>query len=81
MKNTDFFKCNDLSSVDNICKQFGPRSGPIECRFLSGSKLFDTLISVFFLSDDNKIMKNYPACKEFKIKYLNRKKAFRPRKI
>ena len=22
----------DLSSADNLCKQFGPRSGPTECR-------------------------------------------------
>ena len=29
-----------LSSADNFCKQFGPRSGPTE----SGSKLFDTQI-------------------------------------
>ena len=33
-----------LSSADNICKQFGSRSGPTDCRSYSGSKLFDTLI-------------------------------------
>ena len=33
---------SDMSSADNLCKQFGPRSGPTECRFWSGSKLFDT---------------------------------------
>ena len=32
------------SSADNLCKQFGPRSGPTLCRAWSGSKLFDTLI-------------------------------------
>ena len=30
-----------VSSVDNLCKQFGPRSG---ATFLSGYKLFDTLL-------------------------------------
>ena len=29
-------------SADNLCKQFGPRSGPTKCRAWSGSKLFDT---------------------------------------
>ena len=28
--------------ADNLCKQFGPRSGPTTCRAWSGSKLFDT---------------------------------------
>ena len=32
-----------MSSADNLCKQFGPRPGPTECRSCSGSKLFDTL--------------------------------------
>ena len=36
------FKCT-LSSAENICKQFGPRSGPTECRSRSGSKLVDTM--------------------------------------
>ena len=44
-----FDASGDLSSSDNLCKQFGPRSGPTECRSLSGSKLFDTLI--VFLKD------------------------------
>ena len=34
----------DLSSADNFCKQFRPRSGQTKCRSWSGSKLFDTLI-------------------------------------
>ena len=29
---------------DNICQQFGPRSGPMKCQARSGSKLFDSLI-------------------------------------
>ena len=33
-----------MSSADNFCKQFGPSTGPTECRARSGSKLFDTLI-------------------------------------
>ena len=48
-----------FSSADNLCKQFGSRSG---------SKLFDTLIvfcKVLFesliLENDDKSMKNYPA--------------------
>ena len=32
-----------VSSADNLCKQFGPRSGPAKHRARSGSKLFDTL--------------------------------------
>ena len=31
-----------MSSADNFCKQFGPRSGPTKRRALSGSNLFDT---------------------------------------
>ena len=37
-----------VSSADNICKQFVPRSGPTNCRACSGSKLFDTLMKEFF---------------------------------
>ena len=29
--------------ADNLCKQFGPRSGLIKCQALSGSKLLDIL--------------------------------------
>ena len=36
-------------SADNLCKQFGSRSGPTKCWAWSGSKLFDTLI--VFLKD------------------------------
>ena len=39
-----------VSSVDNLCKQFGPRSGP-----WSGSKMFDThivFLKEFFEKDD-----------------------------
>ena len=40
-----------VSSADNLCKQFGPRSGPTKHRAWSESKLFDTLVvflKVFF---------------------------------
>ena len=37
-------RTDKMSSNDNLCKQFGPRSGPTKCRFWSGSKLVDTLI-------------------------------------
>ena len=57
-----------VSSVDNLCEQFGPRSGP-----WSGSKLFDThivFLKEFFEKDDfgkkkktTKHMKKYPACR------------------
>ena len=40
-------------SADNLCKQFGPRSGPTKCWAWSGSKLFDSRM----------VMKN-PAFKE-----------------
>ena len=33
-----------LIQFANICKQFGPRSGPTKCWAWSGSKLFDTLM-------------------------------------
>ena len=36
--------CLLLSSADNLCKQFGPRSGPTKCPAGSGPKLFDTLM-------------------------------------
>ena len=62
-----------LSSADNLCKQFVPRTGPTKCWALSGSKLFDTLI--VFLKEFfgklilkksrrlRKVCKNYPACR------------------
>ena len=45
----DLWKLSLLSSADNLCKQFGPRSGPTKCWAISGSKLFDTPIA--FLKD------------------------------
>ena len=33
-----------VSSTDDLCKQFGPRSGPTKCLALSGYELFDTLM-------------------------------------
>ena len=70
-----FIASGEWSSADNFCKQFGPRSGPIESRPWSRSKQFDSLIvfmKEFFEKvnfekksvNDNKSMKNYPACKE-----------------
>ena len=65
-----------LLSADNLCKQFGPRSGLAVCPSWSVSKLFDSLMVFqknFFeklfkkkkkkSADNNKSMKNYPACK------------------
>ena len=37
-----------ICSAVNLCKQFGPRSRPTECRSWSGSKAFDTLIVFLF---------------------------------
>ena len=61
-----------MSSTDNLCKQFGSRSGPTKCRALSGSKLFDALMVVLkeIIENDNyektadgkKIMKKFPWC-------------------
>ena len=39
--------CLLVSSADNLCKQFGTRSGLTKCRAWSGSKLFDSLVLVF----------------------------------
>ena len=62
-----------LKPGDDLCKQFGPRSGPTKRKTLSGSKLFDTRImflteflkrTKFFCkisADDKKIKKNDPA--------------------
>ena len=36
--------CVLMSFVDNLCKQFGPRSGPTLCRAWSGSNVFATLM-------------------------------------
>ena len=64
-----------LSSADNLCKQFWPRSGPTEHCSCSVPKLFDTLSDsdperIFWKkelwkksADDNKSRKNYKACK------------------
>ena len=37
--------CPLVSSTDNLCKQFGARSGPAMCWVWFGSKLFETLVS------------------------------------
>ena len=62
-----------LSSADNLCKQFGPRSGSMFYQAWSGSKLFDTLMvfwKIFLkllikkkICRRQKIIQNYPACK------------------
>ena len=36
--------CLLVPSAGNLCKQFGPRSGPTDCWAWSGSKLFDSLM-------------------------------------
>ena len=36
--------CLLVSSADILCKQFGPRPGPTECRTWSGYRLFHTLM-------------------------------------
>ena len=67
--------CQLVSCDDNLCKQFGPRSGLTWCRAWSGSELFDSLmvfLKEFFEKVDfeknqqttKKKKKNYPACKE-----------------
>ena len=67
--------CLLMSSADNICKQFGPRSGATKCWAWSGSKLFDTLmlfLKEFFEKIDfekcqqttiNQKTKSYIGCK------------------
>ena len=70
--------CLLVSSADNLCKQFGPRSGPTKCRAWSGSKLFDTLtvyLKEFFEKVDfenfsrrQKSIQYYPVGKELKIR-------------
>ena len=57
--------CGLVSSADNICKKFGPRSGPTERRAWSGSKMFDTLME--FLEEFFKKV-------ELKMNYFSTKK-------
>ena len=52
-------------SADYLCKQFGPRSGPIECLSIPGSKAFDTLI-VFLKEFYEKIILNKVSRRLFK---------------
>ena len=68
---------SQVSSADNFCKQFEPRSDPTNCWAWSGSKLFDTLRvfpkeffeKVYFekISRRQKILKNYPEGKDLKL--------------
>ena len=65
-------------SADNLCKQFRPRSGPIEHHpDLDPNHLTLWLCSwkIFFLKKinrQNKSMKNYPVHNEFSIDYRSR---------
>ena len=66
-----------VSSVDNLCKQFGSRSGPTKCRAWSGSKLFDTdgipeKMIMKKISRRPKKIKNYPVGKELKESAIHR---------
>ena len=62
--NHSFTLCLQVLSADNLCRLFGPRSGPTKCRAKSGSKLFDTL-SVFLKEFFEKVdfEKNWPTTK------------------
>ena len=40
-----------MLSADNLCKQFGLRSGPTKCWAWSGSKMFDTHTLMVLLKD------------------------------
>ena len=49
--------CLLMSSAENLCKQYGPRSGPTTCRARSGSNMFDSLMVIlkeFFKNVDLK---------------------------
>ena len=50
-----FLACGDLSSTDNICKEYGPRYGLTFCQSRSESRPFDTLIVLlkYFLKKVN----------------------------
>ena len=73
--------CLLVSSAHHLCKQFWYRSGPTKCRAWSVSKLFDTLmvflkeffknVNVEKISRRQKIMKNFPACKELSPNHAN----------
>ena len=56
--------------ADNLCKQFGPRSGLTKCQALSGSKLLDILKE---LLENLDLEKNQPMIKKHE-KVLRRKK-------
>ena len=71
----DIRPCNSLPaevlSAADLCKQFGPRSGPTKCRSWSGSKLIATLIA-FLKEFLKKIRMQQKTCKitQFKCKEL-----------
>ena len=69
--------CLLVSSVDNLCKRFGPRPGPTKW---SGYILFDTLmvwknfsekLILKKISRRQKSMQNYPVGKELKYPIIN----------
>ena len=55
-----------VSSAENLCKQFGLRSGPIKCSARSGSKQLDTgsTPDFFFFFLKNSILKKSAADKK-----------------
>ena len=71
--------CLQVSSADNLCKHFGPRSGPTKCRAWYGSNLFHTLMGLLKefsekknwkkSADDKIACKKYPGCKASSTKY------------
>ena len=54
-----------MSSADNLCNQFGPRSGPTGKKFILKKKS----------ADPNKSVKNYPADKALRTHQITRKHA------
>ena len=69
-----------VSSADNLCKQFGLRSGPTKCRVWSGSNCLTRWLyswnNILKKNDFGKIsrrqksMQNYPVGKELKHIYI-----------
>ena len=51
------------SGADNLCKQFGPRSGPKKCGAWSGFNLFDTQIVLLKVFEKNDFEKNQQSTK------------------
>ena len=68
--------CLTMSSADNLCNRFVPRSGPTTCRSWSWSKLFDTLMVFLEKNDFEKIRRlqkrkvNYQVGKELHVNWF-----------